>query len=585
MAALPIALFSCLTEDLRQQVGSQVDWFIQSKALPVDVTPREAAAWSILQSFLKKLEVKNNRVLDDVAKQKFYQCNVACRNWELHVPSSKMEVILGEVKNLIDDFLRPEAGIGRQSSIGENLDDILHHGALGPGSSIGSHGGDFYTKLFSSPLTCTRYGLYVAYSSYIKRFPSWTDAENIRKEHYGDARVVSGNRLSFVPKNDKTSRTICVEPSLNMLFQLGLGRLLEDRLKSFWGISLEDQPFKNRELARRGSLGLGLVTIDLSSASDSISLRMLKEMLPPYFYGMLELLRSPKCDTPDGECELNMVSTMGNGFTFPLQTMIFCAVVLACMRFRGLKTFYPRGREWGNFGVFGDDIICPTEVAADVLSTLKLLGFTPNPDKTFVEGPFRESCGADFFEGRNIRGVYLKRLDCPQDHYSVVNQLNLFSTRTGLRLPRTVQLLLKGVRWVPVPRWENDDSGIKIPFSLLKQRCMSSNGSLLYKAWRPVGKKISIGESAIWTPRGVKPRIYNPNGLLISLLQGTVTPSGLHSLKIGVVGTIGVRHDSRVYQLKRGVAPFWDYQPDGHPIAGWFNWQRWDTAVYLNLYG
>lgn len=585
MAALPIVLYSCLTEDLRTQVGDVVDDFKSMTNLPVDVTPREAAAWSILQSFLKKLEVKNTALLDDVAKQKFYKVNDDCKNWVLRVTSSRDEVILGELRKLLDDFLRPDAGIGGNASIGESLDDILHHGGLGPGSSIGAIGNDFYTKLFSSPLACTKSGLYLAYRSYIRNFPDWSEAEVIRQGEYGDPVIVSGNRLSFVPKNDKTSRTICVEPGLNMLFQLGLGRILEKRLEQYWGISLAQQPFKNRELARRGSLGLGLVTIDLSSASDSIALRMLEEILPSYFVGTLKLLRSPTCDTPDGECELNMVSTMGNGFTFPLQTMIFCAVVLACMRFRGVQPMYPRGQEWGNFGVFGDDIICPTAVSDDVLRILRLLGFTPNEDKTFVEGPFRESCGADFYLGRNIRGVYLKRCNTPQERVSVANQLNLFSTRTGLLFPRTVQMLLQGVRWMPVPRAENDDAGYKIPFVMLKHRKMNSNGSLLYKAWRPIGKVISIGEKAIFTPKHLKPRIYNPPGLLISLLQGTVaSASNTRVLRTGVFGTIGVRHDTSCYRPELCVTPYWDFAQSGQPIAGWFDWQRWETVVYLNTF-
>lgn len=582
MTALPNVLFSCLMEDLREQVGNVVDDFKSMPNLPVDVTAREAAAWSLLQSFLKKKEVKNSAQLDDVAKQKFYKVNDDCKNWRLQVPSSKEEVLLGELRTLLDAFFRPRSGVAN-TSIGENLAEILDEGRLGSGASIGAVGNDFYTKLFASPLTCTKSGLYIAYRSYIRRYPTWHNAEVLRESTYGGATVVSGNRLSFVPKNDKTSRTICVEPTLNMLFQLGLGRLIERRLERHWGISLATQPDKNRELARRGSLGLGLVTIDLSSASDSMSLRMLRELLPPYLIGTLELLRSPQCTTPDGECELGMVSTMGNGFTFPLQTTLFCAVVLACMRFRGIEPRYPRGQEWGNFGVFGDDIICDTRVAQDVISLLGILGFTPNMDKTFVEGPFRESCGSDFFLGRNIRGVYLKRCSTQQERVSLANQLNLFSTRTGLTLPRTVQRLLSEVRWMPVPRYENDDAGYKVPFSMLKTRVMSKNGSLLYRAWRPVGKKISIGERAIWVPRGVKPRIYNPHGLMISLLAGMVTSASTEMWKkAGVTGTIGVRHDTSCYRSERCVAPYWDFTQDGQPVAGWFNWQRWETAVYLN---
>jgi len=537
-----------------------------------DASLKEAACFSILKSLLKKLHVENSEMLDNKALLKFLQINYDCKNWELQLTSTWDEILFGELKRTIYDFLSPE-GV----PIGDDWTTIFQYGRCGPGAAISAKGGDFYTKMFASPLSCTSHGLYKIYRNYIANYPEWSNAEIIRQEHYGSPDIVKGNRLSFVPKNDQISRTICIEPSLNMFAQLGLGHIIERRLLSAFGISMADQPFKNRELARLGSLGYGLITIDLSSASDSMSMRMLKAVLPEYFYSTLTFLRSPQCDIPGmGYTELHMVSTMGNGFTFPLQTMLFASCVVAAARARGVNLLYPRGQDNGNWGVFGDDIICPVEIQRDVFRLLGLLGFVINRDKTFVEGPFRESCGSDFFAGVNIRGVYVKTLRTHQDRVSVINQLNLFSTRTGVQLPRTVQFLYRKTKKLFVPRWENDSSGIKVPLSFLKStiRLDTCTQSICYRRYEPVGRKIRILEGGVFTPRGSKPRIYNPSGLFISFLQRSINAY-----------TIGVRHDPPRYKTKRGIAPFWDATPTVHPLSGWFNWQRWDTAVYLNLLG
>ena len=568
MDICPVALYRNLCDDLTTCTGMQFP--LSDTTFWPGCTTTEASALSIQSSLLRKLEVENSAEHDAKALSKFLESNLLCRDWSLDFRDSWDEVLFGEFKRSLNNFL------SFPSLIGDSFSDVFHNGRVGPGAAVGARGASFYTKLFSSPLTSTSHGLYLAYKNYIGNFPEWINAEFIRTEHYGSVDIVEGNRLSFVPKNDQISRTICVEPSLNMFAQLGLGRQIELRLLSHFGINLSDQQFKNRELARKGSLSDSFVTIDLASASDSISLKMLDTVCPRFFTGMLRCLRSPSVRLPKaGYTELHMVSSMGNGFTFPLQTAIFACIVEAAARARGFNLLRPRGNDHGNFGVFGDDIICDVSIHRDVLRLLRLLGFRVNPDKTFVEGPFRESCGADFYLGVNIRGVYVKRLHTQQDLVSVINQLNLFSTRTGIRLPKCVQYLLSFTKWIPVPRSENDSSGIKVPFSMVKREIpVNFNGSSLYRSYEPVGLKVRILHDRIIVPKGSKRLIYNPSGLLMSFLQRSINSC-----------TYNVRHDAVRYKRKLRVIPFWDSTPAIHPLSGWFNWQRWDTAVYLNLFG
>jgi hypothetical protein len=95
---------------------------------------------------------------------------------------------------------------------------------------------------------------------------------------------------------------------------------------------------------------------------------------------------------------------MGNGYTFELETLIFSSIVKVTLDRLGFLSI-----PGVSFHVYGDDIIVPSESADTVLAVLRWFGFTPNPKKTFTKGPFRESCGGDFFEGQPVRGLTLEK--------------------------------------------------------------------------------------------------------------------------------------------------------------------------------
>jgi hypothetical protein len=542
----PETLFLDLQEDLVDAVPG-----FDPVPSPFMSRSRYAAA-ALAKSFLKKFEDIPADAADAAAIEDFLHTNGAVGSWTLKLESTLDELLVGEFCQLVHQFVEP----GNRFPLFSTFEAILDRARMGPGSSIGAEGEDFYTKLFSSPLTCTSEGLYLAYANYVSQSGTWANAELHRVQRYGEARIVAGNRLSCVPKNVDISRTICTEPSLNMFYQLGVGDLLVDRLKSFFGIDLADQQARNRDLARVGSLDFkvnrnppedGLVTIDLSKASDSIGLRMLEKLVPRDFVAWLKLLRCKETTLPNGsKVQLNMVSTMGNGYTFPLQTMLFCCVVEACHR----VFEYPAER--GSWGVNGDDIICGKYVARGVVRLLTLLGFTVNATKSFLEGPFRESCGADFHLGQPVRGVYVKTLKTTQARYAVINQLNLWQVRQGLILPRTTKRLINSVEYLPVPLWENDDAGIRVPYRLIKGlRKHKELQSVLYRRWVPRERVIRIGESGIASyPRYARHRDYNPHGLLIAFLNGSIER-----------GMISLRQREVRYQTRTGVAPNWDSCP------------------------
>lgn len=552
---MPMAnvLYQELLQDLSEYLSlHQMDQFLAGSCdVPwyPDSTPLQAAAVQLGNSFLKKYQDDISAEADKRCLDLFLQCNAQCKDWVYDVDGSWEEEVFGEFKRLIYDFFYP-AGMPLISSFPQ----ILDRGRVGPGASLLAEGNDFYTKLFSSPLSVTSEVLYDTYVTHFSHDHLWGPAEMQRASKYGDFEKVAGNRLSFVPKKSSISRSICTEPVLNMFFQLGLGAILEARLRQFFGIDLSMQPDINRELARIGSLDFKenrLSTIDLSCASDSISLAMLRNVLPRQVLSWFELTRSKACVLPNGdELQLNMVSTMGNGFTFPLQTVLFACAVVAVYRCSGIRVIKPGFDRTGNFGVFGDDIICHTKVSGRVIRLLNILGFSVNSDKSFFEGPFRESCGEDYFRGLNVRGVYVKTLRTVTSRFSVINQLNVWSSRLGIYLPRTVRRLHRSVPKYYVPVWENEDAGIRVPLRFLAKVRYSDNNSFLYRKWVTRPKRIKLSDGKVSVPKGSKKRVYNPKGLLLAFLRGDIEQ-----------GYISVRQSTPLYSKRTGVAPSWDTAP------------------------
>lgn len=217
---------------------------------------------------------------------------------------------------------------------------------------------------------------------------------------------IHNGRIALVPKTAKTDRVISVEPALNSLIQLGIGDYISRRLSRF-GIDLSDQTH-NQRLARIGSIDDSLATIDLSSASDTVSRGLVAHLLPLDWYLLLSESTTSMVDFDGRTMKLEKFSTMGNGFTFPLETLIFYTLAFSVSKIEGCRS------DRDVVSVYGDDIIVPSAACLPLCRVLREVGFTPNPSKTFSTGPFRESCGCDYFRGTNVRPVYLK--DTPRGH-------------------------------------------------------------------------------------------------------------------------------------------------------------------------
>lgn len=244
--------------------------------------------------------------------------------------------------------------------------------------------------------------------------------------------VVRGNSFFTVPKTSVSRRACAKEPSLNGFYQLGLGRVMKRRLASAGFDLYEGQDVHRRVACAASKSGL-MSTIDLSSASDTVATSVVKLLLPPAWHATLDSLRSPFTVIDGKTVRLEKFSSMGNGFTFELETAIFAAIALACVPDGtpgGATRVTPEACSKGNVFVYGDDIIVPRDAARDVLGALRWFGFIPNPEKTFIEGVFKESCGGDYYEGKSVRPIYLKAdPDEPQKLIALANQIRSLMER------------------------------------------------------------------------------------------------------------------------------------------------------------
>jgi len=312
------------------------------------------------------------------------------------------------------------------------------------------------------------------------------------------------SRLKFVPKDITKSRSICMEPNSFMYFQQEVLRWMVRALESgpikrF--VTLADQS-NSRAAAIHGSLYLSTDTIDLSSASDSVSVDLVKQVFPTDYLFYLLATRTSKVEVPDGRVvEVKKFAPMGSAVCFPVQCILFTAVcvyagLLHQRGFRDGRSYkFSKGdtRDFINHRyfssrtamtpysnwkyeppvVYGDDIACDSRHTNGVISILTRLGFTVNVAKSFTGSQsFRESCGVYAFEGHDVTPV-LYRLPSVRlgpmsavTFASFIGQIN-WARDNGLRhLPMLLQSVLdEGTGKYQLPFvTNNDEFGIRVGF-------------------------------------------------------------------------------------------------------------------------
>ena len=371
---------------------------------------------------------------------------------------------------------------------------IISGGMHGPGSTLSSQGNrvSAYYKYADFPYTCTRKALPYAYAA-ISSNRKWMDyirhkvplptippegASLAQIELMYLTRVIEvedSDKITFVPKDCQTDRPIAIGASLNIFLQLGVKAELEECLKRF-GVDLTDQT-KNQRFAFLGSahcLRNGepnknqFSTIDLASASDTISFELVRKLLPSDWFAFLSDLRHDSGMLPDGSLHhYHKFSAMGNGYTFPLESLLFFCICKAAIEQSG-HSCTPN-----DIAVFGDDIIVRYKHIDSVINALHWSGFEVNTRKSFISGAFKESCGTDYFRGDNVRPFYLKRvIRTIEDVYFAANSVLRKFSESDIAAPWAYTLYEFLVSHVPerlrsYGPLDFDSSYLSVPFKFV----------------------------------------------------------------------------------------------------------------------
>ncbi len=349
---------------------------------------------------------------DEVALKKFSEAEQICEEANHRLARPLEDSVYGNTS--LESYIFTARAKIRSLLRSFSWDRCSQHFGHGPGGTYTTprKRGDAYYKFGDKKPTTTKACLGLAYAAladvptWFKHVTGWAGevTPNAVRElaAYADEffDIVPGNKVITVPKNAKTNRTIAKEPLMNQYIQKGIGGEIRRKLKLV-GIDLNDQT-RNQRLALDGSVHGHLATMDLSMASDSVSMELVRLLLPEDWVTALELCRSPFGVLPSGEKVFyQKVSSMGNGFTFELESLIFWALVSAVI--------YQTGDKETRVGVYGDDLIFSVDSYGEVERLLRAVGFTPNPKKSFSAGPFRESCGKHYFQGHDVTPFYIRK--------------------------------------------------------------------------------------------------------------------------------------------------------------------------------
>nr|APG77085.1 hypothetical protein [Beihai levi-like virus 21] len=257
---------------------------------------------------------------------------------------------------------------------------------------------------------------------------------------------VSGSLLQTVPKTAKTDRPIAIEPEGNMFLQLGAGGYIRRQLRRV-GIDLNDQALNQR--GAQLAIDENLATVDLSAASDSISIELVKLLLPADWFMFLDAIRShvgtwgerkQRFNTASELVIFNKFSSMGNGFTFELESLIFWALS------DSVREYEERGDT--RLNIYGDDIVIHRDCISLLTKVFSYVGFTINTEKSFTEGPFFESCGSHYFNGALVTPLYVKSLidDLPTAFWFINQVRRWYGTVVGYMPQAHYDQLIKIVK-------------------------------------------------------------------------------------------------------------------------------------------
>lgn len=218
-------------------------------------------------------------------------------------------------------------------------------------------------------------------------------------------------RLLLVPKDSRGPRVISCEPKELMYLQQGVSSSLMSYIENHpytrGHVNFEDQRINGR-LALENSRSRERDTIDLSDASDRVSVELVTYLFPREISRKLLALRSTATILPDGRrIPLCKFAPMGSALCFPVESLVFWALAVGTI----LNSTNDLRLSLDSVHVYGDDIIVAGAYTSLVVKTLEACCLKVNKSKSFTGAhPFRESCGVDAFKGFDVTISRVKNL-------------------------------------------------------------------------------------------------------------------------------------------------------------------------------
>jgi hypothetical protein len=370
---------------------------------PVGCFSTEAAFFKAnyqLDSLLKKYRFDKDVFSDVELKQRTYD-KYRSQQISIAQPIRRTEVVhrvLQRARKIARKILGPfqESDMydfikfGKKSSIGCPLAFAYIDVKL---SDVGAFTGSSETsKWFFSEVVKTTPAL----ERIVRRLYPEIDLDNLPNQ-----LCVESLTLKTVPKSWGIERPITPLTLLMLLYSFGIGGLATERLREY-GLDIRTLQNRHRKLVKYFSRSRSHATVDLQHASESCIAEICNAVLPRSWYVALKKATTHRLlineDDEQIETYTASILPMGNGATFPLETLIFYVIVEAVRQLSGTQGFC---------SAYGDDLIYPSSMHHIICHVFDRIGFKINKQKSYVKMHFRESCGADYFTGTDVRPFYL----------------------------------------------------------------------------------------------------------------------------------------------------------------------------------
>jgi len=447
-----------------------------------------------LGGFFKRVFTVDGKLLDDICPDTVYFIRQICRFFK------KLKIECSDSRNraAIQHFVDVEGDLRAMTSQVERKDEFLdkisgiiwsqvfpeidpitlicHHG---PGATAERFALNERNRIyrwnqrsehtFPSDLHCyPNYGLAAQASGIWKGSNAPGSLDYLRIKDELPVRVV------FVPKTQTSPRVIAIEPSHMQFKQQSVKdyvyTILEAHALTKHSIRFVRQDV-NQQLAYSSSIDRRLATLDLKDASDRVHLHLVQRIfknsgLLPY----LEDARSLHATLPDGRnIVLFKYASMGSALCFPVEAMVFYTLVQSAMhQLDGKRPTSSSIKAYSRMiDIYGDDIIVPVEYADVVVNYLESYALKVNVNKSFRNSHFRESCGADYYNGTAVNPVYARTVPSddsrhwgPEDVMSWTATADLFYLRGKWVVAQAIRDLICRVVRRTIPKTRILGSGL-----------------------------------------------------------------------------------------------------------------------------